>query len=268
MEKYKKISIKKDNTFKNISQYKNKILKKFNFYLKYKILNLFVKYLIIVFGIFLICYLIYFFKQKIFRGNNSKNNNKIIEQYIKEQNNFCNNPDKYINPKYEKDLFLIDIKLNELKYKMYFYKSFGWVLNGIKAFGAYEIPNCNYMAEALKFYALKKNILNNKDIFILDIGGNYGWYPSVFGRYGYTILSFEAFEKNNYIAKKNYCYLNKNSNVIIITKGLSSEEKKCNYFSEKNNAGNGIVICNNTNLFNNVKLRNRFAKEAEIELKN
>ena len=46
------------------------------------------------------------------------------------------------------------------------------------------------------------NIINNKDIFMLDIGGNIGWYPSILGRYGYSILSFEAFEKNNYVAKK------------------------------------------------------------------
>ena len=37
---------------------------------------------------------------------------------------------------------------------------------------------------------------------MLDIVGNIGWYPSILGRYGYSILSFEAFEKNNYVAKK------------------------------------------------------------------
>ena len=99
------------------------------------------------------------------------------------------------------------------------------------------------MIEALKFYSMKYKITHSEDIVFLDIGGNVGWYPSLLGRYGYTILSFEAFEKNYYISKKNYCYLNKNSNVIIIPKGLGTENKTCNYFSQKYNEGNEMVIC-------------------------
>ena len=33
---------------------------------------------------------------------------------------------------------------------------------------------------------------------MLDIGGNIGWYPSLLGRYGYTILTFEAYPNNYY----------------------------------------------------------------------
>ena len=39
----------------------------------------------------------------------------------------------------------------------------------------------NNIKEALKFYASKYNITNNKDIFMLDIGSNVGWYPSLLG---------------------------------------------------------------------------------------
>ena len=199
--------------------------------------------------------------------NNFENNRKnILERYKKEQNDFCENPNKYINKQYEKEIFLVDVKLNDLNYKMYMPKPFNWVQEGITKTGSYEKSLSNYMIEALKFYSMNYNITHSEDIVILDIGGNVGWYPSLLGRYGYTILSFEAFEKNYYISKKNYCYLNKNSNVIIITKGLGTENKTCNYFSQKNNEGNGMVICEKKdNLFNKI-LSEQFVKVGEVEI--
>ena len=149
---------------------------------------------------------------------NKKYFNNIIEPYIKTQKDFCENNNKYINEKYENEIFLSDVKINELNYQMYIFNSTNFILNEFKQYGAYEIPLSNNIKEALKFYASKYNITNNKDIFMLDIGSNVGWYPSLLGRYNYTILCFEAFKRNYYVAKKNYCYLNKDSNVIIITK--------------------------------------------------
>ena len=108
---------------------------------------------------------------------------------------------------------------------MYIFKTPNFILNEFNLYGAYEIPLSNNIIEALKFYGSKKNIPDNKKIFMLDIGGNVGWYPSLLGRYGYSILLFEAFEKNYYVAKKNYCFLNKDSNIIIITKGLGATEQ-------------------------------------------
>ena len=61
--------------------------------------------------------------------------------------------------------------------------------------GAFETTISKNIIEALNFYSSKKKIKNNKDNFILDIGTNIGWYFSLLGRYGYTILCFEAFEK-------------------------------------------------------------------------
>ena len=78
---------------------------------------------------------------------------------------------------------------------MYMPKSFNWVLHGIESDGVYEVKVTNFIAEALKFYGIKNNILNNKDIIMLDIGGNVGWYPSIFGRYNYTIITFEPYKK-------------------------------------------------------------------------
>ena len=102
---------------------------------------------------------------------------------------------------------------------------------------------------------------------MLDIGGNVGWYPSLLGRYGYSILTFEASEKNSYVLKKNFCNLIKDSNVVIISKGLGSEEKNCSYFIEKHNAGNGMVICDNSKeKLNNEYLKKIYKKENEIEI--
>ena len=149
---------------------------------------------------------------------------------------------------------------------MYIYKTDNWVLIPIKNYGSFETAISNHMIEALQFYSSKYNILNNKDIIMLDIGGNVGWYPSLLGRYNYTILSFEAFEKNYYVSKKNYCYLNKNSNVIIIPKGLGNEEKICNYFNQINNTGNGMVICDNKDILTDKELGKQFIKQSEVEI--
>ena len=149
---------------------------------------------------------------------------------------------------------------------MYMFKPFNYVLNALEKSGAYEKKLSNNIIDALKFYSSKKNIINNENILILDIGGNVGWYPSLLGRYGYTILSFEAFEKNYYVSRKNVCYLNHNSNVIIITKGLGDKNKKCSYYKQKNNEGNGMVVCDNKDILYNQKLRKQFIKESEVEI--
>ena len=36
---------------------------------------------------------------------------------------FCQNQNKYLNEKYEKDIFLEDIKINNQKYQTYIYKT-------------------------------------------------------------------------------------------------------------------------------------------------
>lgn len=135
-----------------------------------------------------------------------------------------------------------------------------------KKYGRYENAVSNNMIKALKYYTKKNNILDNKNIFILDIGGNIGWYPSLLGRYGFTILSFEALDKNYYIAKKNVCLLNKDSNAIIITKGLGNEEKNCHYFIQKKNEGNGMVVCDDKEILKNKWLANQFVKATEVEI--
>lgn len=140
-------------------------------------------------------------------------------------------------------MILVNITINELKFNIYIFKSPNFFLYDIKKYNAYEVPVSNNILNALNYYKLKFNILDNKNIFILDIGGNIGWYPSLLSYYGYSILSFEASNKNSYVLMKNFCNLPKDSNVIIINKGLGKEEKKFDYFINKNNEGKGMILC-------------------------
>ena len=67
---------------------------------------------------------------------------------------------------------------------------------------------------------------------------------------------------NYYILRKNFC-INRDSNIILINKGLYNEDKKCNLYNKKGNIGNGKLICENVN--NISSLKNLF-KIGEIEL--
>ena len=89
--------------------------------------------------------------------------------------------------------------------------------------GNYEPTPMSNFLDALHYYGIKNNIVNNKDIFMLDIGGNLGAYPSFLGKFGYSVLTFEASPRNSYIIYKNYCHINKNSNIIIILKLMELE---------------------------------------------
>jgi len=272
MKKTKEISIElNEKTTLNSSKSKKEVNRnEISFNIYYYIFIFFI--IIIFFLIFIICYILYLLNLKFNTNNNIdqsylylNNNSGILDPYIKAQNDFCKNPNKYFKQNYEDNIFLSDVKVNELKYKMYLFKSQNFILKEFKLYGSFEIKLSNNIIDALKFFSSKNNIKNNKDIYLLDIGGNIGWYPSLLGRYGYTILCFEPFEKNNYVLKKNYCLLNKDSNVVIITKGLGVEEKKCSYFNQLNNAGNGMVICDKDKL-NNTFLGKLFIKESEVEI--
>ena len=237
------------------------------------------RYLIIIISLFIIFFLLYWLILKMVRKKNIEisqifkkaihitnigNNNNILESYIKAQKDFCDNPNKYLIQKYEDGLLLQDVKINDLNYQIYIYKSNNGFKNSIKRRGAWENDESNNVLEALKFYATEKN-LSPKDVIMLDIGGCFGWYPSFLGRYNYTILSFEAFEKNSYASKKNYCLLNKDSNVIVITKGLGAKEETCSYFSHNGNEGNGMVICDKERIKNRTMV-NIWAPEGEVQI--
>ena len=194
------------------------------------------KILKIIFSFFLFVIYLLFFTFK-------KEAETILSPYIKEQKDFCENMEKYYNQQIEDKLELVDIHINGEDYKMYVpYK--GKKDTSYKTNHYFEKNESLNFISALEYYSKKKNIINKKDIFMLDIGGNIGWYPSLLGRYGYTILTFEPYPNNYYVNRKNYCLLNRNSNVIIITKGLNNEEKICDFYMQNTSRANGLTLCN------------------------
>ena len=150
-----------------------------------------------------------------------------------------------------------------LNYQMYIYKKHHFMTSMIIS-GSYEKKETINMLNALQYYSRIKNIFNNKEIFIIDIGGHTGWYPSFFGRWGYSILSFEPLETNYYILRKNYCLINRYSNIIIINKGINNKEMICDYYKNGNNMGNGMILCDKKNISS---LNNKhFEKLTQVNL--
>ena len=188
-------------------------------------------------------------------------NEKEIKKYKDEQNDFCDNPSKYYKNYIEEQIELQNVSLLGLTYKMYIYKKKHF-MSSIKKNGVYEKKETINILNALQYYSRIKNIFNNKEIFMIDIGGHTGWYPSFFGRLGYSILSFEPLEMNYYILRKNLCLMKKYSNIVIITKGINNYEMICDYYKHGNNMGNGMIICNKKNISKGIN----FQKISQVSL--
>ena len=189
MKKYKNNIFQSDELF-HLTFRRHKYKKEKRKKSKIKIYVFFFFIIIFIISSSVCYYLLYKRKQNSQSDKNSiKTSKNLIESYIKTQKDFCENPNKYINQNYEDNIFLSDINFKGTKFQMYIFKTHNFLLDQIKKYGAFEISESSYIIEALKFYSSKFNILNNKDIYMLDIGGNIGWYPSLLGRYGYNILN-------------------------------------------------------------------------------
>ena len=188
-------------------------------------------------------------------------NKKIIDEIINEQNYFCDNFDKYINKEIEEQIKLIHFEFNKVKYQIYSYKDNNDQKNTIIYNPMFKMQ-FNSILNDIKVFAEKNNISNYKNIYIIDIGGYIGYLGTIFGNYGYNILSFEPFDKNYYIYRKNYCQFNRNNTgIIIINKGIYDNEKKNNYYSKRDNIGNGMVLGND---IKDTKIRYAYEKISEV----
>jgi FkbM family methyltransferase len=169
--------------------------------------------------------------------------NEIInEEYRKKQINFCRKINNNLNRKFEDRIKLAKVIFNNITYNMFVYKNNDIVSKYISNQNIWEKLDTNNIINGLNYYTKKKNLIY-KDIYIIDVGGNIGWYTFLLGKYGYNLITFEPSKINYYILNKNFC-LNKNLNITIINKGLFPEEKICNIYSAKNNIGNGMINCN------------------------
>lgn len=256
--------IKKQNNLMKIINYKTEIiLKEFNKkenFTKSDIINNLEKRL-----------LNYTTYRNNLKENNLENNNltfnqnSIINIFIKEQNDFCDNPKKYFNEFYENQIELKKARLKKFFFQIYMFKTKKTFMTDFLKTRTFEKIETLNIIKALKYYRKKKSILHNKDIFVIDVGGNIGWYSSLLGRLGYSILSFEPLERNYYVSIKNYCQFNRNSNVIIVNKGLNTEEMSCDYYEDVYYFSNGMVICNKTKIYDK-QIRKRFKKISKIKL--
>ena len=186
-------------------------------------------------------------KQNSFNEIILENNREIFdeaekEKYLNKQNYFCQNLSLFNNILVEKKIEIVKAKFRNLTFDMYVYKNGDAVSKYISQYGNWEIRETKLLSLSLDYYSKKTNIAK-KDIYMIDIGANIGWFSLVFGKKGYNILSFEPSKTNYYILLKNYC-LNKNINVIIINKGLDTESKNHTLYHPFGNIGNAIVYYN------------------------
>ena len=196
--------------------------------------------------------------QKIIQNIFNKIN--IFENELELQKNFCYNQIFYSNKEFDKKIKIINSEFKNRSFNIYVYKNRDTVSKNIIISKHWESTTTNNILKALKYYA-NKNKINNNNIYIIDVGANIGWYTFSLSKFGYKIISFEPSKINYYILKKSFC-INKESNVTIINKGLSNEDKICDLFSYKGNQGNGIINCDNNLTLTN----NNYIKDGKIVL--
>ena len=250
----KKVKIKKKKIkFNSIKKFN---MKKHNISFNSKLLLLFVFVFIILGFLLLVFYFI------ILRKNNNPKidqvkihnifnsslkydefDDNINEQYIQIQNYYCEKQKENIIEEYEKKIGLQKVNYSEKIFDMFVYNIADVVSSSIRYSHSWEGDHTKKVLNALNYYSKKKNI-DNKDIYILDIGSNIGWYSFFLGKFGYKIISFEASKINNYIMYKNYC-LNKDVSITMIDKGLDKEDKNCTLKIVVGNAGDGMIFCEN-----------------------
>jgi len=169
----------------------------------------------------------------------------IFQEVQQQQMEFCNNQNKYIKSQFEQQIKIENASFLNRSFDMYVYKIGDTVSNFIRDVHNWEPYETEALINALNYYSSLKNIPNN-NIYIIDIGANVGWHTFFLAKCGYQVLSFEASVTNIYILRKNFC-LNQNFNITIINKGLYTEDKKCNYYLNEGNIGNGMIHCDKNN---------------------
>ena len=137
------------------------------------------------------------FKELVQETFDEKTKNK----YIENQLHFCKSYDLFLDPIVENKIQNVTARLNNILFNMYAYKDNDYVSGSIRSSGNWEASSTNNIMKCLEYYSNKKQ-LSKKDITILDIGANIGWYSFYFAKAGYELISFEVSHINDYILKK------------------------------------------------------------------
>ena len=104
---------------------------------------------------------------------------------------FCKNQNENLDQLIENNIKLAHVEFSGNNFDMFVYKNNDYISNKIFSVHQWETQNTKKIIKALDYYSKKKK-LENKDIYMLDIGANIGWFTFFFGKYGYKIISFEA----------------------------------------------------------------------------
>ena len=194
---------------------------------------------------------------KINHIDNEIFNENINKKIIENQHHFCHIKELFYDKEIDNLITKKRINFGNISFNMFIYKNADSVSLSIKKEGSWEKEQTNNLLNCLNYFALKKK-LPKKEITVIDIGANVGWYSFLLGKAGYEIFSFEVSNINNYILKKNFCK-NKDINITIINKGIGLEEEKCLLHHPKTNIGNGVILCGDkTNIITSKKYNLNF----------
>jgi hypothetical protein len=101
----------------------------------------------------------------ILKKENGTNNTNIIEKSIIEQNDFCNNLNKYKNLEYENQIRLANIKFDNIILNMFVYKKEDIVSKSIYFNKQWEKIETKKLLNALEYYSEKKKIKKRRYIY-------------------------------------------------------------------------------------------------------
>ena len=166
---------------------------------------------------------------------------ELEKKYIDNQHHFCQSNDLFIDKEIDNKIKKVRAHLGNISFEMYVYISDDYVSDSISGSGSWESSSMRKIINCLNYYSQKKK-LSKKEITVLDIGANVGWYSFYLANDGYKLYSFEVSRINSYILKKNFC-LNENINVTIINKGIGLKEEKCLLHHPSHNIGNAVILC-------------------------
>ena len=166
-----------------------------------------------------------------------------LKYYQNIQNNFCDNIRNYYNKELEKNITLINIALNDIKFDMFIYKE----LYNFSSENFIQKENILHLVNILNYYT-NKNDYSEKEILIINIGTNTGLYSLLFILLKYSVLVYEPLPSKYYLTKKNFCRNSKdfsfdNSSVTIIDKALYPNKTFCNYYKDIKNKKKDLIIC-------------------------
>ena len=194
-------------------------------------------------------------KNLVIRFLENKNRIKDFNYYIQIQNYFCDYIHLVYDKQIEEELDLFNVSLGDTTFEMFIYKNDDYISNQIRKQQYLNGKETLNILNALKSFASDNNILNPKEVVMIDIGGNIGWYPTYLGTFKYTIITFEPYSKNYYVLKKNYCRNNRDffgdkSSLIIINKGLYTDERICDYYKNVKNKEKDLIFCDKSKIKN------------------